>query len=301
MKNYLKLIKHIINNGTDAMYRNGIRRSCFNQTLEFDLRKGFPLVTTKKVNWKTPLAEMLWFISGSTNTKDLVKQGVPNIWDMWQLHEDDVVNVSSDFEVGDIGPMYGYLWRKWPNVLNKYPGFSLMNKTIDQLRNVVESIKKHPHTTRHFVSAFNPVFAADPDISPQENILQGRGCLNPCHRGFTCIVRDIDNVKHLSLHFEMGSNDVAIGMPYNIAGYALLLTLIAKEVDMVPHMLYYNGVDVHLYEEHFELARMQAELKPGKLPVLHVNQDVGLFDCTIDDLMITGYEPVGGHIPYKLK
>ena len=276
MKNYLNLMKDIRDNGIHSEYGNGIRHSLFNRTLEWDMADGFPLVTSKKMKWQSPLGEMLWFISGNKNTKDLVNTIGHNIWSMWELKEDH-----PGYDKGSIGPMYGSLWRNWNGI----------NGKIDQLRNLVNLIRKHKSDTRMSMTAFDPELIATRTLSPQENILQGKGCLNPCHHFVQCHIIKIDNVPHLSLTWSMTSSDVPIGLPYNIAGYALLLHLLARETGCKPHMLYYHGGDAHIYENQLPLVDTQLLLADDilPLPTLAISGSNSMFDITLESLDMVDY------------
>lgn len=294
MKQYLNLMQNVLDNGEEKENRTGTNTlSVFGRQLRFDLRKGFPLLTTKKVHWKSVVHELLWFISGDTNTKYLRDNGV-TIWDEW-----------AD-EQGNLGPVYGAQWRKWPKDIytnewgepaRKGEAAGLIYKTrtkyIDQLQDLIHTLKINPQSRRHIVSAWNPNYIPDETISPQENVALGRMALAPCHMMFQLYVSDDG---YIDLLMYQRSVDVFLGLPFNIASYALLLTMISLVTYTSPRYLIWTGGDVHLYTNHLDQARLQLQRQPRELPLLgyvpnpapHVR---GIDAFKYEDFMLTGYDP----------
>lgn len=243
MKNYLTLLEEILLEGVERDDRTGTGTlSLFSKSLKFDLDKGFPIVTTKFVNYNAVLAELLWFITGSTNINDFNSK----IWNEWATED------------GEIGPMYGTQWRNW-NGLN-----------IDQLANVIEDIKNNPFSRRHVVSAWNVEVLPSEKRTPQENVELKYMALAPCHHFYQFWV----NKNELNLHFSMRSVDTFLGMPFNIASYATLLMMVAQLTGLKPKLLSFHGVDVHLYKNHLEQANTQLDRKPYVLPELMIDESV---------------------------
>ena len=257
MKQYINLLKKILKDGTHSEDRTGTgTKSLFSETLKFDLADGFPLVTTKLVNYKAVLNELLWFITGSTNINDLDSK----IWDEWATKD------------GSIGPMYGNQWRDWGG--------------IDQLVSVIDNIKNNPYSRRHIVSAWNVKYLPNELISPKDNVKLGKMSLAPCHKDFQFYIRN----NTLNLHWNQRSADVFLGLPFNIASYATLLQMISILTNLKPGILSFHGVDVHMYLNHMDQARKQVERKPLTLPELHIKNRDSIDFFTSDDFELKNYE-----------
>lgn len=278
MQSYLNLLKEIYDNGKPRLFRNGNRYGLVGLSLRHNFKHGFPLLTTKTINYKTAFAETLMFIKGISHTgylEDLKDEGVVNIWKKWELKSDDI-------DGGIIGPMYGQLWRNFPSANG--------TGTIDQLASVIDNIKRIPYSTRHYVSAFHPSFKADDLKTPQQNVIDGNGCLNPCHPSFQFIVTVGDNGNNaLSIVFNMTSSDVPVGLPYNIAGYALLLTLVALEVNMEIGELVYHGGDCHIYENQMHKVTEQLMRVPYTLPTIRVENFTDIWSVKLSDIVVENY------------
>ncbi|WP_274650691.1 thymidylate synthase [Paenibacillus humicola] len=253
MKDYLDLLRDVLENGTDKADRTGTgTRSVFGRQLRFDLAEGFPLVTTKRVHVKSIIHELLWFLKGDTNVRYLQENGV-TIWDEW-----------ADAN-GDLGPVYGSQWRAWET-----PD----GRRIDQIAQVVESIRRNPDSRRHIVSAWN---VAEID----------RMKLPPCHFVFQFYVAD----GKLSCMMTMRSSDTFLGLPFNIAQYALLTHMIAQQCGLEAGELVYSGGDVHIYSNHFEQVKLQLTREPYPLPKLVIKRKPdSIFDYRFDDFEIVGYK-----------
>ena len=254
MKQYLDLIKHVMENGTLKGDRTGTgTRSVFGYQLRCNLEEGFPLLTTKKVHLKSIIYELLWFLKGDTNVRYLQEHGV-RIWNEW-----------AD-ENGELGPVYGHQWRSWPD----YEG-----GTIDQIAKVVEDIKNNPNSRRHIVSAWNVAEV-------------NRMALPPCHSLFQFYVAD----GKLSLQLYQRSADLFLGVPFNIASYALLLMMVAQVTGLKPGEFVHTFGDAHIYTNHFEQVQLQLTREPRKLPVMKLNPEVkNLLDFTYEDFTLEGYDP----------
>ena len=254
MQNYLDLVQHILDNGTDRGDRTGTgTRSVFGHQLRFDLNEGFPLVTTKKVHLKSIIHELLWFLSGETNVRYLQENGV-SIWDEW-----------AD-ETGELGPVYGSQWRSWPT-----PD----GQQIDQISQLVKMIRENPESRRLVVSAWNP--AEIPKMA-----------LPPCHALFQFYVAN----EKLSCQLYQRSADVFLGVPFNIASYALLTMMVAQVCDLQPGDFIHTFGDVHLYANHFEQARLQLTREPRSLPLMKINPDVtDIFGFEYGDFQLLDYKP----------
>ena len=254
MQQYLDLLRDILDNGTDRPDRTGTgTRSVFGRQARFDLAAGFPLLTTKKLHLKSIVYELLWFLRGETNVRWLQERGV-KIWDEW-----------AD-ENGDLGPVYGSQWRSWPD---GHGG------TIDQIANVVHSIRTKPDSRRHIVTAWNPAEVDDM-------------ALPPCHCLFQFYVAD----GKLSCQLYQRSADLFLGVPFNIASYALLTHMMAQVTGLAPGEFVHSFGDLHLYHNHFEQARLQLTRTPKPLPQLAINPDRhDIFDFAFEDFTISGYDP----------
>ena len=254
MQQYLDLLKHIIEHGTDKSDRTGTgTRSVFGHQMRFDLADGFPLVTTKKVHLKSIIHELLWFLNGDTNVKYLQDNGV-RIWNEWADPD------------GNLGHIYGYQWRSWPD----YSGGH-----IDQIKQAVEDIKHNPDSRRIIVSAWNVA-----DI-PNMN-------LPPCHAFFQFYVAD----GRLSLQLYQRSADCFLGVPFNIASYALLLQMMAQVCGLEPGEFIHTTGDTHIYKNHFDQVSLQLTREPRPLPRMIINPDVkDIFGFKYDDFKLEGYDP----------
>ena len=254
MRQYLDLLRDVLENGTDRPDRTGTgTRSVFGRQVRFDLSQGFPLLTTKKLHIKSIVYEQLWFLRGETNVRWLQERGV-KIWDEW-----------AD-ENGDLGPVYGSQWRSWPDG---------DGGTIDQIRNVVNSIRNMPDSRRHIVSAWNPAEVDDM-------------ALPPCHCLFQFYVAD----GKLSCQLYQRSADIFLGVPFNIGSYALLTEMMAQVTGLKTGEFVHSFGDLHLYHNHFDQARLQLSRDPRPLPRLTIDPDKrDIFDFEFEDFMITGYDP----------
>ena len=267
MRAYLDLLQLLLDEGTAKGDRTGTGTlSRFGHQMRFDLNAGFPLVTTKKVHLKSVIHELLWFMQGDTNTQYLRDNGV-SIWDEWATED------------GDLGPLYGAQWRSWPT-----PD----GGSIDQLTEVVESIKVRPNSRRLLISAWNPSLLPDETQSPQDNVRAGRMALAPCHTLFQFYVAD----NQLSCQLYQRSADVFLGVPFNIASYALLTHLVADQCGLGVGDFIWTGGDVHLYQNHVEQAREQLSREPRPLPTLTlVRTPDSILDYRESDIVIDGYDP----------
>lgn len=259
MKQYADLCKHILENGVEKEDRTGTGTiSTFGYQMRFDLQEGFPLVTTKKVHTKSIIHELLWFLKGDTNIKYLQDNGV-RIWNEW-----------AD-ENGDLGPVYGYQWRSWP---------TSTGESIDQIKKLIEQIKTNPDSRRLIVSAWNVEFIEDM-------------ALPPCH----CFIQFYVADGKLSCQLYQRSADVFLGVPFNIASYALLTMMVAQVCGLEPGEFIHTFGDVHIYKNHLEQVNLQLSREPRALPKMKMNPEVtSIFDFTYDDFTLEGYDP---HPPIK--
>ncbi|WP_076418854.1 thymidylate synthase [Colwellia sp. UCD-KL20] len=266
MQAYLDLMKHVHDNGVDKSDRTGTgTRSVFGYQMRFDLSKGFPLVTTKKCHLKSIIHELLWFIKGESNIAYLKENGV-KIWDAWATEE------------GELGPVYGVQWRNWP---------ASNGETIDQLAQLIHDLKTNPDSRRHIITAWNPALLPDTSISPSENAAIGKQALPPCHTLFQFYVLN----GKLSCQLYQRSADIFLGVPFNIASYALFTMMIAQVCDLELGDFVHTFGDAHLYSNHMEQVQEQLSRKPLPLPTMKINPDVmSIFDFTFDDFELVGYE-----------
>jgi len=263
---YLDFLQHVRDHGTKKGDRTGTGTvSVFGYQMRFDLSEGFPLVTTKKVHLKSIIHELLWFLKGDTNTGYLKENGV-SIWDEWAT------------ETGDLGPVYGYQWRNWPAPDGTH---------LDQITALIEQIKARPNSRRLIVSAWNVADLPDESISPQANVEQGRMALAPCHAFFQFYVAD----GKLSCQLYQRSADIFLGVPFNIASYALLTMMIAQVTGLKPGDFVHTFGDAHIYLNHTEQVKTQLDREPFPLPTMKLNPEVkDIFDFTFDDFTLEGYE-----------
>lgn len=254
MKQYLDLLEKIMTEGVDRGDRTGTgTRSIFGYQMRFDLNEGFPLLTTKKLHLKSIIYELLWFLKGDTNVRYLQENGV-RIWNEWARPD------------GELGPVYGYQWRSWPDYNGGY---------IDQISEVIRTIKENPGSRRIIVSAWN--VAQLPEMA-----------LPPCHLLFQFYVAD----GRLSLMLYQRSADCFLGVPFNIASYALLLMMVAQVTGLKPGEFIHTLGDTHIYHNHFEQVRTQLQRVPTALPTMHLNPDVkDIFDFKYEDFELRGYNP----------
>ncbi len=254
MQQYHDLLQHILDNGTQKGDRTGTGTiSVFGYQMRFDLSEGFPVITTKKLHLRSIIHELLWFLQGDTNIKYLKDNGV-SIWDEW-----------AD-ENGNLGPVYGHQWRSWPDG---------KGGTIDQIKNLVENLKKNPDSRRHIVSAWN--------VADVENM-----ALPPCHTLFQFYVAD----GKLSCQLYQRSADTFLGVPFNIASYALLTMMLAQVCDLEPGDFVHTFGDAHLYSNHIDQAKLQLTRELRPLPTMKINPDVkDLFAFTYDDFELINYDP----------
>lgn len=255
MKQYLDLLRHIMDDGTDRGDRTGTgTRSVFGHQMRFNLDDGFPLLTTKKLHLRSIIYELLWFLRGDTNVRYLQENGV-RIWNEWADSN------------GDLGPVYGHQWRSWPDG---------KGGTIDQISQVVEQIRNNPESRRLIVSAWNVAEVADM-------------VLPPCHLLFQFYVTG----DRLSLQLYQRSADTFLGVPFNIASYALLLMMVAQVTGLKPGEFIHTIGDAHIYSNHFDQVREQLSRAPRQLPEMVLNPDVkDIFGFRYEDFTLTGYDPM---------
>lgn len=264
MKQYLDLLRHVLEDGTSKMDRTGTgTRSIFGYQMRFPMADGFPLLTTKKLHLKSIIYELLWFLNGDTNIHYLQENGV-KIWNEW-----------AD-ENGDLGPVYGHQWRNWNS------------EGLDQIKEVVETLKHDPDSRRMLVSAWNPSVLPDNSKSFAENVANGKAALPPCHAFFQFYVAD----GKLSLQLYQRSADIFLGVPFNIASYALLLKMIAQVTGLQEGDFVHTLGDAHIYSNHFEQVKTQLAREPRALPQMIINPDVkNIFDFKYEDFQLENYNP----------
>lgn len=259
-------MRHIRDNGVKKEDRTGTGTlSIFGHQMRFDLQQGFPLVTTKKCHLKSIIYELLWFLKGETNTDYLQANGV-KIWNEWAT------------ESGELGPVYGAQWRSWP---------SPNGQSIDQISQLIEQIKNKPDSRRLIVSAWNPALLPDEGVSPQENVENGKMALPPCHTLFQFYVSD----GRLSCQLYQRSADVFLGVPFNIASYALLTMMVAQVCDLELGDFVHTFGDAHLYLNHLDQVELQLSRTPHPLPVMKINSQVNnIFEFDFADFELCNYE-----------
>jgi len=273
MQQYLDLLDHITQKGTQKGDRTGTGTiSVFGYQMRFDLAQGFPLMTTKKLHLKSIIHELLWFLNGETNIKYLQENGV-KIWDDW-----------AD-ENGELGPVYGAQWRNWNN------------EGIDQIAELIDTIKTNPNSRRMLISAWNPSVLPDTSVSFAENVAHGKAALPPCHAFFQFYVSPPDYSKgekkgKLSCQMYQRSCDIFLGVPFNIASYSLLTMMIAQVTDLNYGDFVHVLGDAHIYNNHREQVALQLSRQPKPLPQMKINPRVkNIFDFKFTDFELVGYEP----------
>lgn len=269
MKQYLDLMRDIVDSGTDKGDRTGVgTRSLFGRQMRFDLSIGFPLLTTKKIHTRSVIIELLWFLQGSCDNNWLRERGV-TIWDEWALDD------------GDLGPVYGKQWRSW-----QCPD----GRTIDQISDVIDMIKRKPDSRRLLVNAWNPADLPDENMSPHDNVRNGKAALPPCHTLFQFYVAN----GKLSCQLYQRSADFFLGVPFNIASYSLLTHMIAQQCDLgVGDFVHVLG-DTHLYSNHLtqDIVYEQLRREPRVLPKLLIKRKpASIFDYRYEDFEFVDYNP----------
>ena len=265
MRQYLDLLQHILDNGHHKGDRTGTGTiSIFGYQMRFNLEKGFPLLTTKKVHLRSIIHELLWLINGDTNIKYLHDNKV-SIWDEWADSN------------GDLGPIYGAQWRNWNN------------EGIDQIADLIESIKNNPNSRRHIVTAWNPSVLPDEKSKDfAKNVADGKAALPPCHAFFQFYVAD----NKLSCQLYQRSADVFLGVPFNIASYSLLTMMIAQVCDLGLGDFVHTFGDVHIYNNHIEQVKLQLSREPRQLPTMKINPEIrSIFDFKYEDFKLENYNP----------
>ena len=264
MKQYLDLIKHVNKNGVLKEDRTGTgTKSVFGYQMRFDLNEGFPMVTTKKLHLKSIIYELLWFLKGTTNIEYLKENGV-KIWDAWAN------------ENGDLGPVYGHQWRNWNS------------EGIDQITEVINTIKTNPDSRRMIVTAWNPSVLPDTSVSFSENVTNGKAALPPCHAFFQFYVTD----GKLSCQLYQRSADIFLGVPFNIASYALLTMMMAQVCGLGYGDFIHTFGDAHIYSNHSEQIALQLSREPKPLPQMKINPKIkNIFDFNFEDFTLVNYNP----------
>lgn len=266
MRNYLDLLQNILDNGTRKSDRTGTGTiSLFGHQMRFDLSRGFPAVTTKKLHFKSIIHELLWFLAGDTNIRYLNENGV-RIWNEWATEE------------GELGPVYGAQWRNW---------VAPDGRRIDQISQLLQDLKDRPDSRRHIVSAWNPALLPDETRSPKENAAMGLQALPPCHTMFQFHVAD----GRLSCQLYQRSADVFLGVPFNIASYSLLTLMMAQVTGLKPGDFVHTFGDVHIYLNHLEQVQTQLSREPYPLPTMRINPERNnLFEFCYDDFELLDYQ-----------
>lgn len=266
MKQYLDLMRHVLEQGHRKTDRTGTGTvSVFGYQMRFNLADGFPLVTTKKCHLKSIIHELLWFLKGETNIAYLKANGV-SIWDGWATDD------------GELGPVYGAQWRSWQGA---------DGQVVDQISQLINDIKRTPDSRRLIVSAWNPAVLPDTSFSPRENAAQGKQALPPCHTLFQFYVND----GKLSCQLYQRSADIFLGVPFNIASYALLTLMVAQVCDLAPGDFVHTFGDAHLYLNHLEQVELQLSRKPYPLPQMKLNPAVkDIFAFRFEDFELQSYQ-----------
>ncbi|MFD0933444.1 thymidylate synthase [Psychroflexus salinarum] len=264
MKQYHDLISHILENGVQKGDRTGTgTKSVFGYQMRFDLNEGFPLVTTKKIHLKSIIYELLWFLKGDTNISYLKENGV-KIWNEWASKN------------GDLGPVYGQQWRNWNS------------EDIDQISELIHTLKTNPNSRRMMVSAWNPSVMPDTSKSFETNVANGKAALPPCHAFFQFYVAN----GKLSCQLYQRSADVFLGVPFNIASYALFTMMVAQVCDLKLGDFIHTFGDAHIYNNHFEQVELQLSRSPRPLPIMKLNPGVkSIFEFEFDDFKLENYDP----------
>ena len=264
MKQYLDLVKEVLENGNQKGDRTGTgTKSIFGHQLRFDLSKGFPMITTKKLHLKSIIHELLWFINGDTNISYLNENGV-KIWNEWANKD------------GDLGPVYGYQWRNWNG------------DEIDQIKDLISTLKSNPNSRRMLVSAWNPSVLPDTSKSFEENVADGKAALPPCHAFFQFYV----NNGKLSCQLYQRSADVFLGVPFNIASYALFTMMIAQVCGYQAGDFVHTFGDAHIYNNHIEQVKLQLSRDTRQLPKMEINTEIkSIFDFKFEDFKLVDYDP----------
>ena len=264
MKQYHDLISHILENGVQKGDRTGTgTKSVFGYQMRFDLNEGFPLVTTKKIHLKSIIYELLWFLKGDTNISYLQENGV-KIWNEWASKN------------GDLGPVYGQQWRNWNS------------EDIDQISELIHTLKTNPNSRRMMVSAWNPSVMPDTSKSFETNVANGKAALPPCHAFFQFYVAN----GKLSCQLYQRSADVFLGVPFNIASYALFTMMVAQVCDLKLGDFIHTFGDAHIYNNHFEQVELQLSRNPRPLPIMKLNPGVkSIFEFEFDDFKLENYDP----------
>lgn len=273
MRQYHDLVNHILDNGIQKGDRTGTGTlSVFGYQMRFDLSEGFPMVTTKKLHLKSIIHELLWFLKGDTNISYLQENGV-RIWNDW-----------AD-ENGDLGPVYGHQWRNWNS------------EEIDQIKDVIDTLKTNPNSRRMLISAWNPSVLPDTSVSFSENVANNKAALPPCHAFFQFYVAPgdpdaTDSRPKLSCQLYQRSADVFLGVPFNIASYALLTLMIAQVCDYAPGDFIHTFGDTHIYNNHIEQVKLQLSREIRTLPTIKINPEVkDIFSFKFDDFKLENYDP----------
>jgi thymidylate synthase len=264
MKQYLDLVKEVLENGNQKGDRTGTgTKSIFGHQLRFDLSKGFPMITTKKLHLKSIIHELLWFINGDTNIGYLNENGV-KIWNEWANKD------------GDLGPVYGYQWRNWNG------------DEIDQIKELISTLKNNPNSRRMLVSAWNPSVLPDTSKSFEENVASGKAALPPCHAFFQFYV----NNEKLSCQLYQRSADVFLGVPFNIASYALFTMMVAQVCGYQAGDFIHTFGDAHIYNNHIDQVKLQLSRDTRPLPKMEINPEIkSIFDFKFEDFKLVDYDP----------
>ena len=264
MKQYLDLVKEVLENGNQKGDRTGTgTKSIFGHQLRFDLSKGFPMITTKKLHLKSIIHELLWFINGDTNISYLNENGV-KIWNEWANKD------------GDLGPVYGYQWRNWNG------------DEIDQIKELISTLKNNPNSRRMLVSAWNPSVLPDTSKSFEKNVASGKAALPPCHAFFQFYV----NNGKLSCQLYQRSADVFLGVPFNIASYALFTMMVAQVCGYQAGDFIHTFGDAHIYNNHIDQVKLQLSRDTRPLPKMEINPEIkSIFDFKFEDFTLVDYDP----------